>query len=746
VDIKTKSLKERQGKLVSGWRDFGNPEAKYESSIYFRAQQSIYGYQFYNNTAITPDLKLMPFDMELSKEKVGYIEDIDLAEILEDGKDTIDLEYLPEIENFGITKNKPDIKAPVRREEVQQEKPDGIPESEPAKNKLQDNLGKPVMYGRRVGKLVKMPDGGFGVEVTVNNNMTGLQLTLDALEANVLVEKEYGTEESVAELEREIKRISDAITSAKGIVEVLPIQKDGKNVFDAALDLSMVGLQLVIPIENPGQLSTVRGEVVNAAFSNAEESIASINGVRYDVLRDGSGNITALSYMSNDQEISKIDKEIGDTTDKIGKLRSSLATDTGTVANQDAIITRIAELQARVRQLNNRRTSLAENNKKMYLYGENANNYIFALNRLPNGFQRLTRNATKANETQDLKSIDNLSLSSSVSASITEILSEQYPDALDRLLDGDTKSLDSRDLLNIQLWIEDAIAKLNQLGFTVINRGDIVDDITNQINALNELSSNLELIKLTKDGKIYNYKQVGEFFGEGVQERTSVPQNERTTRRPAERVPGPATREELEDLVKRAREESLEVDFEEITESTVADNAIASINSATLQNIEAVYEATYLDKVKNGEDISELRAAYTNRLQELKTILAIGNVEKGEYLISKNPIFTDISGEIVEVIKVGDNTVTLRNIKTDESRDFSEDELVNNFEKTTMEATQPEAPVELTPVDIEDSNESKNTIKELQNDDKALSEAKEKSKSSDRNSRLNKLAENSKLC
>ena len=38
------------------------------------------------------------------------------------------------------------------------------------------------------------------------------------------------------------------------------------------------------------------------------------------------------------------------------------------------------------------------------------------------------------------------------------------------------------------------IERLNQLGYTVINRGDIIDDITNQINALNEVRNNLELL------------------------------------------------------------------------------------------------------------------------------------------------------------------------------------------------------------------------------------------------------------
>ena len=745
VDIKTKKRKERNGKIVSGWKDFGDPEAKYESSTYFRAQQSIYGYQFYNSTGITPDLKLMPFDMTLSKDKIGYIEDIDLAEIVPVGDDTIDLEYLQEIENFGIVKITPDIKVPTKQETKKEGTTGkGLPESDIKMNKLEDNLDKAVIYNGRTGKLVRTPDGNFAVEVTINNDITALQLTLDALEANLDVEKEYGSEETIAELEDNIKKISTAINSAKGITELFPLQNNAQNVNDGTLTLDKVGLQLVVPIESIGQLSTIGNEVINASFSNKDESIASINGVKYNVLRDASGNITALSYMTNDEMISQLDKQIGDLSNKIGELRKVLNETT----ERDAVITRIAQLQNQISQLSNRRKSLFDSNKKQYIYGENANTYIFALNRLPNNFQRLTKTATAAQETQDLKSISNLSISRTLGDAITEILSEQYPDALDRLLDGDTKSINSRDLLNIQLWVEDSVEKLNQLGYTVINRGDLVDDITNQINALNELSNNLELIKLTKDGKIYNYKQVAKVFGEQeVQEGSSVPKNEGAARKPAERVSRPATREELQELVKQARQESLDDVFEEPTVSEeVTLDSVSNINNATLETIEEVYQKEFLDAVANNQDLTPLKEAYTNRLQELKTIVSIANVGVNEYLISKNPIFTNISREEVIVVKKTPKSVTLKNIKTEETREFNESELVENFEKTTMEATQPEPEVQLTPVDIEDSNESKDVIKGIQDDPTAIPDSKAKAKASDKKSRWNKLGDNSKLC
>jgi hypothetical protein len=742
VDIKTKK----------SWKTFGDPKAKYESSTYFRAQQSIYANLFYNNTGITPEIKLMPFEVTLSSDKIGYIDDIELASIVPAGQDTFDLEYLPEVENFGIVKIKPEIKTPVKKTETPtQEMGQGIPESDPVMNKLKDNVDKAVIFNGRTGKLVRMSNGAFGVEVVVNSNITGLQLTLDALQANLAIEKgEFGNPELIGEIENQIKKISEAIESTKGLTEVFPLQVDSKNVTNGDVTLDKAGVQLVIPIQSIGQLSTVNGQVINAAFSNKEKSIATINGVKYEVLRDASGNITVLSYMSNDEMISQINKQVGKMAAKISDLRNSVTVEANT-NRKDSLLNRIAKLQEDIRTLDGKRKSLIESNKKMYLYGENANNYIFALNRLPNNFQRLTANATKANETQDLKSISNLSSDSTIADNITEILSDQYPEALDKLIDGETKDLTSGDLLKIQLWIEDSIERLNQLGYTVINRGDIIDDITNQINALNEVRNNLELIKLTKDGKIFNYKQIAKIFsGSEVQEGTGVSKDAGTTRKPSEGVSRPATREELKDLVKQAREENLGETFGEPTAPTVNSAAVEKIMNATLSNIEEVYQTEFLKAQANDEDITGLTEAYNTRLQELKTVVSIQNVEVGEYLITKNFIFVGPTkvgtNEIVIVTKVNSDKVTLKNIKTNVSREFTEAELVENFEKTTMEATQPEPEATLTPNDVEDSKESKDTVKEVMNDQEALNKSKEQSKASNKTSRWKKLGENSNLC
>lgn len=419
--------------------------------------------------------------------------------------------------------------------------------------------------------------------------------------------------------------------------------------------MNEAGVSLVIQTENVGQVSTVNGQVINAAFSNNDDTIATINGVRYDVLRDKTGTITVLTYMSNDETISKIDKQIGGLSQKIGNLRNFVSTEDIDSDKRDALITRIAKLQDQIKQLSNKRVSLAESNKKLFIYGENADNYIFALNRLPNSFQRLTRDTTKANETQDLKAIDNLSLSRTIGTAITEILSAEYPDVLDTLIESGVQGLKKSDLNTITNWAKDTIQKLESLGYTVINRGDIVDDITNQINALNDLLNDMQLINLTKNGRISKKQEAADqVFGPGsaeVQKGSSVPENERSSRKPAEGVSRPATTTELKDLVKQAREEGLGETFEEPVEAQEELDSVEDINNATLDNIEKVYEQAFLDAVKNNEDTTPIREAYLNRLQELKTIVSIQNIAVDEYLISKNPIFTDFSGEEVIVVK-----------------------------------------------------------------------------------------------
>ena len=750
VDIKTQSLKTlKSGNLKSKWKDFGNRDKnKYEKSTYFRAQQSIYGYMFYNNTGITPDLKLMPLDTKLSKTKMGYIEDIDLADLVPLGQETIDLEYLPEIEDYGIVKKKPEnikLVDTESKKEVPKLEP-GIQETDPSKITLNDNLGKPVMYRGRQGKLVKLPDGNFGVEVIINNDLSTLELTRAAVEANLEIEKgEFGNPEYVSQLEKQLSDLNKAIDSQKGLTEVFPVQRVGINISNGNITLDEVGLSIIAPIESIGEVSTIEGEVIRASFSNKEETIASINGVRYDVYRDDSGNINALSYMSNSKQLNEIEKEIGQLRNKLNGLQTKLKT-IDNVEDRRPINRRISQLQSEVKRLTGRRNQLLESNQKIFIYGANANNYIFALNRLPNNFQKLNKDSNVLDEKRDLKEIDRLSLSSAVSQSITEILAENYPEALDRLLEGNVQSISSKDLLNIDLWVDETIQRLEDLGFTIINRGDLVDDIQNQINVLTELKNDLGLIKLTKDGKIKNFKQVREVFTEEqpVQNRTSVPKNERTSDQQSKGIPRSGTREDLEKIVKRKQKE---VKFEdvEVEESP----RIARIKEATLSTLEDVYQKEYLEANKKGESTTELTKAKKERLKDLNENVRFDTVEKGEKLISKTPIFTDQENDIVIIASKnkGKKTVRIKNFYNNkEIITIDEAELMEKFDKITDEALDKQVEEPTNELEVMTAQENKEGLKKYKTNTEAQEKAKEEALNSTVNDLLKDIQDTSKEC
>ncbi len=773
VDIKTSEKK--KGK----WKNFGTGKG-YEKSIYFRAQQSIYGTMFYNSTGILPELKLMPFSVTLSdpgtNKKVGYIEDIDLAldeiqtanNTIEKEKsgathtinsDTFDLEYLSEIENFGVIKTEPEnlITRTTAESTTEPTVKPGFQATESSKITLEDNIDKFVMYKGRPGRLIRMPNGSFAIEVSTNADLTALQISLDIAKANrALLLK--NTKEGIyvvgglTEINTEIEKLEEVISSQESSVEVFPIKKLDVNIVNEKLTLADVGLQVMSPVESVGQVSVIEGEVINASFSNQNETVASINGVRYDVKRTSSGNIISLSYMSNDAEIAKVDKEIGEMGNKIGSLRNNFEKETDEF-KRNSILTRISDLKSQIQSLSSKRSSLYNSNKKTFVYGVNADNYIFALNRLPNSFQRLTNKTDKLDEIQDLKEIDRLSLSTNVSIAITEILAEQYPKALDRLLDGKSKSLNSKDLLNIQLWIEDTVEQLYELGYTVLNRGDLTDDIQNQIYALLELQNDLGLIKLTKDGKIYNYKQIKEEFTgkRKVQKRTSVPKNEGTVSGQPESVPRQPSGTSIQEIIKAGRA----ADFEftpgkkkptqkDGTKSNI-DELVQKISNAKLNNIEKVYQAAVLKALENGEVITSLTEAYDTRLIELNTLVSLDSISKGEYLISKNPIFEDLAGSIYQIVRVNKGTVRLKNILSKVQGLISEEKLAD-LEKTTMEATKPISETPINPVDIEGSNESKNVVENAIKNAVKIDQSTKTSEESDSQSRWGKLGNNSKLC
>jgi hypothetical protein len=749
IDIKTGRLK--------NWKAFGKGTIA-DKELYYRAQQSIYANLFYNHTGIeVSEIGLMPLAIDVTLD--GYINSIELAPIVPEGADTIKLEYLPDVENFGITKIKPDLSAvkPIQRETAKggiKENP-GIPSSDLTKTTLGEYIGKPLMYNGKVGKLIQLPDGTFGVEFTKQTDTAVLEFSLEGFKNDLAFELSMDPNSELAkDIQAEIDKLEKSLAETGELKEVYPVKYNFAAVNDPKMTLTMAGLKPIVVTEEVGQVSVINQQVVNARFDNTDESIATINDVKYTVYRNSQGNITTLSYMVNEKAINAIEKQTGALSNKIGVLREKVRNLSGKDLNfKDLLNEQIRDNQIKIERLNTQRTNLLDTNKKVFVTGQNSDNFIFALNRLPNSFQKLTKNKTGADEKRDLKAIDQLSLSTAVSTTITEILSENYPAVLDTLIDKGVEGIKKGDIKTINNWITETIEKLEALGYSVINRGDIVDDVVNQINGLMDLQNDLELINYTKNGRISKQQEyANQVFGPNkaeVQSRTSVPKNEEPAGKQAAGVPGPVTAEELKALVKKAKGQDTGLLDELSSEDVFESDQVTQLKQATLETIEDVYEAAMLEASLEDStiDMNELELAYNTRLSELKTIVSAKNLTPGkEYLISKNPIFTEFSGEIVLVEKIKGNTITLKNISTLESRDFTEEELVQNFEKTPMEGEEIKPEIEITTEDTANSEKSAANLKELANEEETLNTAKENAAASTFNSLLQKLKDNSNQC
>jgi hypothetical protein len=715
VDIKT-------GK-ESNWKDFGTG-SEYDKETNYRAQQSIYRNLFYNMTGIMPiSIGLMPLAIKVTLD--GYIESVKLAPVVPGGKDTIELEYLPEVEDYGVTPIKPDLtkvqvqqagtEVPTAIEEVQ------IPQADLTKTKLIDNVGQTVVYNGQTGKLALLDDGVYALEV-----------------------------------------------EDKGVKKLIDIIYNGQALKDGSLSVSNVGVSLITPIKAVGQVATINNVVIDAAFNDATEKTATINGVKYKVNRNSTGNIISLSYNINDQKIADIEAQTKELSEKNSRRRAEV--NTLTLKNVDlkdenlkqynykinSLIKLIAQDEIKLKGLNAERLALVENNIERTIKGENSNDYIFALNQLPNSFQKAHKTKTKANQKQELKDIARLSLSQSIAEKIDEIMATDFPNAINTLIEEGIEKVTASDLDQITLWAQQTIGNLEQLGFTVINRGDLVDDITNQINAINDLLNDINLIKLNKDGRISKVqrKEVKQAFGPTrteVPDRTNVPKVQEPTTRKTEGVLRPATETELKDLVKQARG-GKDIGLESLTEEVVDETnpfITAMINTKDLEELDTAYTKAVVEASREGStlDLGNVTKVYDQRKIDLQTIVSSDNLKaESEYLISIVPIFTEAPGEIFLVKSVKNGVTTVQDLQTKKTKDFTEEELKQSFEKITKEATEMGTETIITEEDKTNSEESAKTFKEFVEDKELIAKLKAEAADISSSDILNKLKNNSKLC
>jgi len=723
------------------WKIYGTG-AQYDKEAYFRGQQSIYADLFYNMSGIDVDsIGLLPLETIVNLD--GYIESVKKPNLVPKGEDTIEIEKIEDISKYGLERISPNLKEIKRETERGESKVEiGIPQSDPTKLTLEENLGNMITYNGKTGLLSKMGNGTFGVLVTSKVDDTLLNLTLESVQNELVLEKasEFKNEELISQLEDQVKKLQKNIDDKGETKEMYSIKFDMENVYDGGLNMMELGIQPVAIIESVGQQRMVGGKIINAKFDNPAETIATINGIKYNVLRDTSGNITILNYMSNEKEIKDVDQEAGQVSMEIGKLRQEAAELEG--IEKDFVLKKISKKQVYKTELDRKRQSLVNNNTKVFLRGRNNEDLIFALNKLPNSLQKVTEGRTKADEIIDLKEIGRLSLSQSISEAIDEVMSRNYPDAMDVLIDKGLAGAAGQNGQQIIDWATETIKELEDLGFSVINRGDLVDDISRQIDALNLLLGDLELINLNKDGKI-SKRQKGKvrdyFEREEIQEGSSVSTDAESVQPETKRVLRPsATKTELKrkiDSIRNKFDKEDKATLENITNNEF----IVNLNEATKSNIENIYEKALLEAAKETTPLTvdDVKLAYETRLEELETNMDLASIEKGMILMDKLD-----TPNYYMVKKINKNSVTLENIQTQEKMNVSETDLTD-YDKSNDEQT---PVVETTEELVESSEESVANLKELAKNEEKLSQAKENAKKSTREDRMNKLKDNSLKC
>ena len=723
------------------WSRFGTGE-RYDKESYFRAQQTIYSDLFYNMTGINVEsIGLLPLELNVTID--GYINSIKKPGMMSGIQDdTIEIEYLTEVANYGIERIEPNltkIEGENAKGEVSVDST--IPSSDPTQLSLRDNIGNMIIYQGETGTLVQLPNGRYALRQEAPADMA-TEIALEQLRNDLSLEQasEFKSDEVISNLKSEISKLEKK--KAKPGSEITEILFNLKPVSDGDISIMDIGIQPTATIEKVGQQRVVDAQVINAKFDNPQESIATINGVKYDVLRDASGAITLLSYKQNSNKINRLKKASSDLSVKIFQLRKNQAK-AKSKNDTNRIIRKISRFQSEKKRIDSEITELSNNNPTVYLRGGNLNSYIFALNKLPNSFQKITKNRVGSDEVRDLKEIGRLSINQTISEAIDSILSENYPAAMDTLIDEGLEGVSYQNGQELIDWVKDSIIKLEQLGFDFINRGDIVDDIVRQINSLNLLLSDLELIKLNKDGKI-SKRQKGEvkdlFDPEKIQERSSVPENAESRRQETKRVLRPSTTRELKADIKKSRGLDILETREEQENPLITD-----INEANASTIKAAYEKAFLEANKDGSELNldAVKEAYSTKLQEINKSMDIENLIPGETYLSLN---NDGSIYLVKSIKNKESIrplVVVQNIISKNTRDYSKIELKSTFSRITEEETME---LEITPEDNDIATENIADLKKLGEDKEAIDKAKTNATENSREDLLRQLKDNSENC
>ena len=557
------------------------------------------------------------------------------------------------------------------------------------------------------------------------------------------------------------------VTKPDGTIRIENITLNNTGVKDGSFDLNSLGVKQLRQTTTVNQTSVVNGKLLDVKFTNKSETEAEINGVKYKVNRNSkTGEITSLTYKVNDQKIAEIDEESSDLMNQLKDVRDALKLVKDN-SERNNLLNAELDITDRLRELNKQRSKLSENNPVRTMRGS-AQDYIFALNQLPNSYQKQSQKDTKVSTIRDKNKIDSLSVSSRVSDQIHNILAAEYPSEVDKLLEEGVDAMTKAELYKITLWAQQTIGQLEELALNLIESNIPITDVENQILGLSNFLNDIDLINLTKDGRISKrQKQARQVFGpkaKGVPQRTDISQNVGPARRQTQTVSGVTTREEVKKSINTLNIK--EIEEQDIIADILGDTSkerptVKSVLIESIENAKTISEAksafgralTEYNKTENreGEFINQLQEALDKRVLELAVGISLDTIEVDEVLISKIPIFTNKSEELVLITSIKDNKVTVQEMRlVDEDgvlkkKTYTIEELADKFTKTD-EMRLEEKTTENVPEEI--SEETKESIK---SNDEILDESSEEIvdatvNEEDEESILNQMINNSKLC
>jgi hypothetical protein len=785
VDIKTST----------SWNGFTKPNSW--KNIAYRAQLSIYRNLYHNMTGVIPKIALFPMKISL-KNATPFVTDVTVGG--EKNRDTelvplvpntaklfntLELEYLPDVEGKGITMSVPEISTEVETpgeetKEVEKVKSSTqITASDTSKLTLNDNVGKQVIFNGRVGTLILQDDGSYGVEVDLGFEQSMGKTLITALEGDLASAKgEFGDPELAEKIQ---KQIEDLQKTKKG-KEIYTVTSEGKPATNGSSEITSVGLSLITPVKNVGQISVINNQVIDAAFEDENETIAIVNGVRYTVSRGPSGDINQLVYFKNDKRREDIDNIIFAINTKIAKLRQNI---TGVYAAKANLQQRLSELEKQnapasqikkvkqdlailspqsilskinkgkeeIERLTAERDSLSTDDK-VFIYEGNVNDVIFALNRLPNSFQKNSLGTKPQDIEKELKKIHSLSdASPKVQEEITMIMQMNLPKELTevRLQGISALGRGAKKLEALRKGIQKTIDALKEYEtFKMYSNDPFGVAATNrQINVLKDLLDHLVLINLTETNRIakkQDYEQdLNKIFGAetGDESNIGVSEIQSPTGTTTEGVSGMEEAGETKEIPFNELQKIVNSSIDELAELTPEVNKATEAFAKIKDTIELFNKKKELiaKMSKNKLNLAQIESAYQNRLAELENNVDINSLKKGD-LLQDVTNFTEQDSP-VQVVDIKENSVILK--YGDTKREVTEEELQNNFVKPSKETqmTQTEKPSQET---VDASEQTKTDAKTFfENKETEASDYKE-AKESNEDDLFKNLEDNSKTC